>query len=59
MYVSKQVSPKIKGVSVAVSTMEKDEVENLVTERVTEAVRSTQNDLLTGTQRLISSEVDK
>ena len=59
MHVSKQVPQKRKGVSVAFSTMEKDEVENLVTERVTEAVRSTQNDLLTGIQHLISSEVDK
>ena len=59
VHVSKQVPQKRKGVSVAVSTMEKDEVEHLVTEKVTEAVRSTQNDLLTGIQHLISSEVDK
>ena len=39
--------------------MEKDEVENLVAEKVNFAVRSSQNDLLSGIQQLISSEVEK
>ena len=39
--------------------MEKEEMEALVTDKVTEAVRSCQNELLTGINTLIASEVQK
>ena len=39
--------------------MEKDEVENLVAETDNVAVESSQNELLTGIQQLISSEGEK
>ena len=39
--------------------MEKDEVENVVAKKVNLALQSSQNELLTGIQQLISSEVEK
>lgn len=39
--------------------MEKEEMETLVTDKVTEAMRSCQNELLTGINNLIASEVQK